>query len=916
MRRYFTGQKKSLKNLFIALAFILLARLFYLTVIDSDKWKNAANNLSIRGIYNSSPRGNIYDRNGKVLATNTQIFSVKMSAGDMDNDDLNKVALNLLNLLEANGDKYELDFPLVYENGSYQYKFDIEKRQWLAENGFDSSITAEEAFYALKNKLGIESEDRYEIEEQLYSKYSIYPPILVKNMVYKTDEEKKTFLNSYGIENSKTTAEKAVKQIRKKFEIDSSLSDEDAMKVMAVRNTLRALGYKRYMPATIAKSVSQKTVIDIEESKDRLKGVEISSESKRVYPNGNLASHILGYMGQISAGEKSEYEKKGYEASNQIGKEGIEGKYESILKGQPGTDIIMVNADGSYAGDVKKIEGKKGKDIYLTIDLELQKVAQEALKKNIEVAKTGGTFTSEFGNVSMSAAAPKAKTGAIVAIEVKTGDVLAMASYPDYDPNLFVDGISSENWKSLQSQNPRDSLEAAPMLNLATMSAVQPGSIFKLVTAMAALQAGLDPNRKLKDNGAIELGDRYFACVAWNLYRGNHGYVDMYKAIEVSCNYYFFDLITNKDWATGSSLGLSDMNIDSVLNMAKNFGLDEKTGIELSEVAYGVPSEKGKVEGLKAMLRNILHANAEAYFTSDVYSNSKRLEKDINTIVDWMDVKDMSYTKMKNEYLPEVGVKKDKYEDIIQLCLYDYFNQAKWSDGDAFNISIGQGDNAYTPLQMANYMATLGNYGVKNQVSIVKSIEDEGDNTKKTPEDKKLNKKQIQQVIEGMNRVTNGSDSGLTYHYRNFPWEVAAKTGTAQKFGTISPKSEVEYIKSNLSRLGNLSWSDVEAEMKRLMKQYPKTYTSEDIAVRKAVVNVSDNKVTYADIDSFKDTYDEFSWAVALAPKDDPKIAVVCMIPQGVWGANANPAVREVIGQYLKGINKEYSDFRIVENLN
>ena len=195
---------------------------------------------------------------------------------------------------------------------------------------------------------------------------------------------------------------------------------------------------------------------------------------------------------------------------------------------------------------MQKIEPKKGKDIYLTIDSDLQKVAQEGLAKNIKAIRNGGNFSSEFGSIGTKAA-PKAKTGAVVAIDVKSGDVLALASYPDYNPNLFAEGISPENWSKLQSSNPRDSLSEAPLLNLATMSAVQPGSTFKPVTALSALENGLNPNKIVKDGGAVKLGGRTFGCILWNTTGGNHGYIDMYKAMAVSCNYYFYDLATNRD---------------------------------------------------------------------------------------------------------------------------------------------------------------------------------------------------------------------------------------------------------------------------------------------------------------------------------------------------------------------------------
>lgn len=917
MKKYLKTTTQKIEALFFLLAFILLARLFVLTVLESEDWTNQANNLSIRGLYTAAPRGQIYDRNGKLLAGSTQIFSVKMSTTDMTDEEINNVASNLVNLFEKNGDTYENNFPIKYANGKYSYTYNEEITSWLTENEIDTNATAEEALYTLKERYGIETSDRYEIQSQLQEKYSIYPPILVKNMEYSATKEKTEFLEGYSLDTD-LSAEKAFKSLRKKLKISNTLSEEQAIKIMAVRNELKSTGYRKYISVTLAKDISDDTVMEIEEMSNNFEGVEISSETKRYYPNGNSASHILGYLGKISSDEKSEYEAKGYDTSSLIGKEGIEKEFESILKGQDGTKIIKVNSSGEYVDTVSEIEAKKGKDVYLTIDSDLQKVAEDALEKNISLMRQGGgTFTSEWGNVNVQSAT-KAASGALVAIEVETGDVLAMASYPDFDPNLFVDGISSENWASLQSSNPYDSLAASPLYNLATRSAVQPGSTFKPITALAALDSGLSPSTYYQDKGYIEIGGKKFGCAIWNKNGGNHGSLNLYSGMENSCNYYFWDLATNKNWATGSSLGLSsDMGIEKILKYAKKMGLGSSTGVELDETVVKIPSLEKKLSGLKNTLSNWLYANAEEYFEKSVYSNSKKLKKDIEEILTWLEVDNMTYKAMKNDYLPKVGIKESKYSEFIQEVLYTYCNQNSLTVGDALNISIGQGDNAYTPLQMASYIATLGNDGQRNQVSIVKSIEDEGNTEKKKTEDTGISKDDINVVKDAMHQVSLGGGSGLKSTFSRFSWDVCAKTGTAQKSGYISTMSEVDYIKSHLSSFGNMSWSEVETEMDRLMKEYSNIYTTEDTAVRRAVINLSGGKLTSESLDRFKDTYDDFAWIVAMAPKDDPKIAIACFVPQGGSGYYLGPAVREVIGSYLKTVDPSYeNDFKIVNEFN
>lgn len=286
---------------------------------------------------------------------------------------------------------------------------------------------------------------------------------------------------------------------------------------MIFRNELNAAGYRKYLPADVAKGLSAKTIVEIEENSAILPQVKVVSETQRIYPNGNAASHILGYLGKISEREKKHYvEELGYNANDLIGQSGIESVYETTLKGKDGVKYVRVNANGKLVSVISEEAPKKGKDIYLTIDLELQKTAEKALKQALEKLQTGGTFVSEFGNYKYNKAYPNAKVGAVVAVDVKNSDVLAMASAPDFDPNLFSGGISSENWDALQSQNPRDQLAPAPLYNVATRTSVQPGSAFKMITGIAAVESGLNPKQKIYADGKIMIKNRPFACWLWH----------------------------------------------------------------------------------------------------------------------------------------------------------------------------------------------------------------------------------------------------------------------------------------------------------------------------------------------------------------------------------------------------------------
>ena len=220
----------------------------------------------------------------------------------------------------------------------------------------------------------------------------------------------------------------------------------------------------------------------------------------------------------------------------------------------------------------------------------------------------------------------------MLALEVETGDVLAMASYPSFDPNLFATGISYEDWQSLQSKNPRDPLSPLPLFNVAARTAVQPGSTFKMVTATAALDSGLDPNRKLRDGGAVKVGNRTYGCILWNMYRGNHGSLNLHEAIEVSCNYYFFDIAVGRDFYRGGSLGYNEeINIEKITHFAEQYGL----GLPLNRNnrdCNTCSKRSTKDVSNENYLRNVLTGRAELYFVNEVINNKELLMEQIDTI--------------------------------------------------------------------------------------------------------------------------------------------------------------------------------------------------------------------------------------------------------------------------------------------
>ena len=885
-------------SLVIILVLILGIRLFVLTVVEHNRWDEVAEGQNTKYITTSAPRGEILDKYGRVIATNKQVFALTFNVSGLSTDEINDSAYSLVKILEANKEEYVDNFPIRIVNKEFVYAFDIEKKEWLAEKKFPSYFTAEQAFNAIRIQYEIDPKlDRYDAMEELQDTYGVYPPISVRSMTYTFDNKKKEFLEKYELKEN-STAEEAFEQLRELYSIDKKLSNSQARKIFRIREEIKELGYNKYRSSTIAKNISDNTVIQIEEMSDELKGADIVSETIRYYPNGATLAHVLGYMGSISDYQYEEYvTEKGYNATDLIGKDGIEAVMEDYLKGTDGVTAVRVNNLGDYIETISESEPKAGQNVYLTIDLDLQKVAEDGLAEVIRATQTGTTYKGKYGNSGV-ARYPNCESGAVVAVDVETGDVLAMASYPDYDPNIFAEGISTEDWASVQSANPRDYLAPTPLYNIATMTSVQPGSTFKPITSVAALQAGLDPHKKLLDRGGVEIGGRTFGCYVWNNGGGTDGWQDLATGLQNSCNYYFYCIATGKDAKTGESLGFRDeISIEKIMGVAKEFGLGLETGIEISETVAPLASAERKMEGMKDSLWYYLYSTAVNYWPQKVIDNEEQLQKEIDTIVSWTE-ENPTREEIIDRIEKQTSIMKSKVETVTDICKYSYFNQASWTIGDEYNISIGQGDNSYTVAQMARYVATLGNNGLRNELSLIKNIE--GEKTKEEKEQYQIDvtEDEMAAVLEGMRRVTKaGTLAGL---FDSVGINAAGKTGTAEVAGYIQPDDEVAYVQSHLSSIApGVTWDQVAAEMKILMREEPENYPTENDAVDKAVIEASGGRITMEDVNKHKDTYDEFAWTVTLAPVEDPKIAVVVMLVQGGTSANAGPVAKDIIAEYL-----------------
>ena len=462
----------------------------------------------------------------------------------------------------------------------------------------------------------------------------------------------------------------------------------------------------------------------------RLPGVDVKARLLRDYPQGSTASHVIGYIGRITERDVERIEEAGnaanYRGTLHMGKAGLEQSYEHELHGATGFEQVEVNAGGRAVRALSHTAATPGNDLELTLDIELQKVAEKA-----------------FGD----------RRGALVAIEPSTGGVLALASMPTYDPNLFVDGISTQDWKALNDSPDH------PMLHRAIYSTYPPGSTFKPFMALAGLETGKRTARQaMYDIGYFQFGGHRFMDDKI----GGHGMVDLHKSIVVSCNTYYYQLA-------------NDLGIEGIAGFMAPFGFGERTGIDLPGEATGVlPSPEWKRQRFKK---------------------------------------------------PE---------------------QQRWYAGETISVGIGQGYNAYTPLQLANALAALVNHGKLFRPHVVKYVVDArtGERRAVEPEPLRqipLREAHLKAVLDGMvdvNRTGTGKRA-----FKGAPYTVGGKTGTAQVFSLRGQRY-------------------VEGRVRERLRDH--------------------------------------SWFVAYAPAENPKIALAVLVENGGFGAqSAAPIARQVIDYYL-----------------
>jgi penicillin-binding protein 2 len=460
--------------------------------------------------------------------------------------------------------------------------------------------------------------------------------------------------------------------------------------------------FTRFKPVPLAEDVPKEKLIYIREHQAEFPGVEGVQLTRREYPNGALAAHVLGYVGQINDKELTARNNGGYKAGDTIGKSGAEQAYEGDLRGQPEIDKLEVDSKGHVLRSLGVQPAVQGHDVQLSIDLDVQRLAEESLQQGLETART-----AYDPNTAMHFLAPG---GAVVVLDPRDGSLLAMASNPTYEPKDFVDGISPSKFAELQ-----DPAGSFPLNNRALQGLYAPGSTFKLVTGMAALQKGVvRPGDTVADPGIITVGGRPFQ----NAHREANGNINIARAVTVSSDVFFYRM-GEYFWENKDRFGAT-----GIQDVARTLGMGGPTGIDLPYEADGrVPDADNR--------RKAYDANPGKFVTRD------------------------------------------------------------WFTGDNMNMAVGQGDDAVSPMQLADAYATFANGGTLYAPHVGDKVLDLDGRVLRTVEPREVRKVDLPSsvrapLLQGFTGAVADPDGTAFAAFQGFPlatFPVAGKTGTAEVKG-------------------------------------------------------------------------------------------------------------------------------------
>lgn len=506
-----------------------------------------------------------------------------------------------------------------------------------------------------------------------------------------------------------------------------------------------------FQPVPVAQDVSNDIALKIMERTLDFPGVSAELAAIRTLPQpfGVNLAHILGYVGPVTDTEIKNQKDLGlaagevaFQNNDRIGRSGIERFYDRYLRGKPGIKVLAVDQAAKIKGVVSESDPIPGQYLVLNIDAKLQTLVEQQLEEAVLRARANKL---------------KGDSGAVVVMDVTNGQIMAMASYPSYDPKVWLDGISTVEYEALN-----DKANNVPLISRATQGLFAPGSVFKVVSAAAAADAGFSFRSNYNCPAQLEVGNRIFR----NYNNTGYGSISMQRAIEVSCNTVFYD-IANKIWLRDGGLKPVEEPKDNIEKMTRAFGFGTKTGIDLPE------DVNGRVGG-RSFKQAFWEQNHEAW--------CKRAESGY----------------------PEVAETDPARASLLQDFAKENCTEGmRFRAGDAINLSIGQGDTVVSPLQMAVAYAAIANGGTIFEPRVAKAIMNSDGSIAERIEPKVKGslpispevRDYIHRSLIGVTNNGTGAAPFIGFPLNQIP--VASKTGTGQVTGRDSNSWFASYAPAN-----------------------------------------------------------------------------------------------------------------------
>ena len=489
---------------------------------------------------------------------------------------------------------------------------------------------------------------------------------------------------------------------------------------LPVNNRAGCWNGTRYQPIPLVGGASQDVALKIMENSDQFAGVNVASIPIRSYPSleGENVSHVLGYVGSVTD-EDLKNSSKNYYRSEVVGKTGLETQYNEYLRGTPGVRTFLVNRKEVVTKESKNIQAIAGNNLVTNIDAKLQSGVERALEAAVKRARASGY---------------RGDSGAAVVLEIKTGRVLAMASYPTYEPEIWQKGLTVKQAEDLFSE-----VKGVPALSRPLQGLFAPASTFKSVSVVAAANAGYPLDGSYNCPASVEIGNRTFN----NFDSVAAGRLKLDVGLAISCDSLWYQ-IAYDEWVRDGGLKPKSKTNDYFFNAAKAFGVGKVTGIDLpSELSGRLPNRTWK--------QNWFEQN------KDFYCNYQQRAK-----------------------------KQDLTRYLIEIARENCLDGNKVRAGDAVNFSIGQGDTLVTPIRLAQMYAAIANNGTYYKPQVARAVVDtDGKVIKEFKPEVADVIKEEQSTWDFLHRalrmvVTRGTAGSV---FAGFPVAVSGKTGTAQVFG-------------------------------------------------------------------------------------------------------------------------------------